>query len=127
MPGKVCGNLIFQQIWDRTWVEAGAWRTRGVWLHEGSLPDSQRKSFKTGNLWSGMKEREQHKERSGSAWVLRSPAGAQDLATTAEKLGRRACEGLQPTVWHPQAKPPSFLSSLRGDGRAGPKGYLSCR
>lgn len=58
----------------------------------------------------------------GSAWIPGSLARAQGLPATAEKLGRRVGEGLQATLLHPQAKPPSHQSSLHQDGGAGPEG-----
>lgn len=57
----------------------------------------------------------------GLTWC---PARAQGLPAMAEKLGRGACEGLRPTLRHPQAKPPSSQSSLHRDGGAGPADAL---
>lgn len=90
----VYGNLVFQKIWDKA-GGGESLETREVCPREGSLPDSQGKSSKTGNPLS------RTKESSGDHSEPR-PSGR-----VAETLGRRGWEGLQPPARHPQATPPT--------------------
>ena len=60
--------------------------------------------------WQGLDHREPCQSWGGAG---------RGVPAMAEKLGRRACEGLQPTVPHPQAQPLPFQSSLHRDGEAG--------